>query len=83
MQEDRRKVVLERRKSLSVSAVESVRSFSEVKIVLSLSGGEKLTIIGTGLKITGFSKATGEFTAEGTFTSLSYGGKGLAARLFK
>ncbi|MBQ8343294.1 MAG: YabP/YqfC family sporulation protein [Clostridia bacterium] len=74
---------IEQRKFLSVSAVESVVAFSEVKIVLSLVGGERLNIIGSGLKITGFSKSSGSFTAEGTLTGVQYGGKGFAARIFK
>lgn len=74
---------IEQRKVLSVSAVESVLAFSEVKIVLLLVGGERLNVIGSGLKITGFSKSSGSFTAEGTLTGVQYGGKGFAARIFK
>ena len=74
---------IEQRKFLSVSAVESVVAFSEVKIVLLLVGGERLIVIGSGLKITGFSKASGSFTAEGTLTGVQYGGKGFVARIFK
>ena len=74
---------IEQRKFLNVSAVESVISFSEVKIVLSLVGGERLNIIGSGLKITGFSKSSGTFAAEGTLTGVQYGGKNFAARIFK
>ena len=76
-------VSIEQRKFLTISAVESVLSFSEVKIVLSLVGGERLNVVGSGLKITSFSKAVGSFTAEGTMTGIQYGGKGFAARLFK
>lgn len=74
---------IEQRKLLSVSAVENVLAFSEVKIVLLLVGGERLNIIGSGLKITGFSKSSGSFTAEGTLTGVQYGGKGFAAKIFK
>ena len=76
-------VVIEQRKSITISAVESVIAFSEVKIVLSLLGGGRMQVLGTGLKITGFSKTSGAFTAEGTLTSVSYGGKSLASRIFK
>ena len=76
-------ITLEQRKNLNVSGVESVVAFSEVKIVLSLSGGDKLCIIGTGLKITGFSKSNGAFTAEGKIVGLSYGGSNFASRIFK
>jgi hypothetical protein len=83
MQEQKHSVMLEQKKSLTVSGVESVASFSEVKIVLTLLGGERMTVIGTGLKISGFSKASGSFTAEGELVGISYGGKSLAARIFK
>ena len=83
MQENKHSVVLEQRKNLSINGVESVSSFSEVKIVLTLLGGERVIVVGSGLKITGFSKANGTFTAEGEVVGVSYGGKNLAARIFK
>ena len=83
MQENRHSVMLEQRKSLSISGIESVLSFSEVKIVLVLLGGERMNVIGSGLKIKGFSKVNGTFTAEGDVMGISYGGKSLAARIFK
>jgi hypothetical protein len=83
MQENKHIVTIEQKKFLTVSAVESVVAFSEVKIVLALQGNTRMSVVGTGLKITGFSKATGAFTAEGTVMGVNYGGKTLAARLFK
>ena len=83
MQENKHSVVIEQKKSLSVSGVESVVAFSEVKILLALVGGGRMTVVGTGLKITGFSKASGAFTAEGSVVGVSYGGKSFASRLFK
>ena len=83
MQENKHSVILEQRKSLSISGIESVASFSEVKIVLVLLGGERINVIGSGLKITGFSKTNGTFTAEGDVMGISYGGKSLTARIFK
>ncbi len=74
---------LVQRKNLSVSGVESVVSFSEAKIVLALLGGERMSFVGSGLKITGFSKGSGEFSAEGEFIGFSYGAKSLASRIFK
>ena len=76
-------ISIEQRKNLAVSGVESVLSFSEVKILLALAGGERLQILGLGLKITGFSKTNGTFAAEGTITSLSYGGKSVVSKIFK
>lgn len=83
MQENNHSIQIEQRKKINVSAVESVISFSEVKILLALLGGERLTIIGTDLKINGFSKTNGSFSAEGTVVSLSYGGKSFVSKLFK
>ena len=85
MQENNGKhsIVIEQRKHLSVSAVESVVAFSEVKIILLLVGGERMSVIGSGLKITGFSKTNGTFAAEGTITSVSYGGKSVVSKIFK
>ena len=76
-------VLVEQRKNITVNAVESVVAFSEVKIILSLLGGERMSVIGSGLKITGFSKTNGTFAAEGTITSLSYGGKSVVSKIFK
>ncbi len=84
MQENgKHSIELVQKKNLSISGVESVVSFSEVKIVLALLGGERMSIIGSGLKITGFSKQSGAFSAEGEFIGFSYGAKSLAARIFK
>ena len=83
MQENKHSVIIEQRKNITVSAVESVVAFSEVKIILSLLGGERMSVLGSGLKITGFSKASGSFTAEGTITSVAYGGKSVVSRIFK
>ena len=83
MLENKHSIVLEQRKNLSVTGVESVSSFSEVKITLVLLGGERLQVIGTGLKIVGFSKTNGNFQAEGEVTGVTYGGKSLVQRMFK
>ena len=83
MQENKHSVILEQKKNLTVSGVDSVSSFSEAKIVLILIGGERMSIIGSGLKIVGFSKTNGSFTAEGTVLGISYGGKSLVSKIFK
>ena len=84
MQEtNKHSILIEQRKNITVSAVESVVAFSEVKIVLTLQGGARMSVLGTGLKITSFSKTSGSFTAEGSVTGVSYGGKTFAARIFK
>ena len=76
-------VNIEQRKTITVSGVESVTAFSEVKIALTLIGGEKMHVVGTGLKIVGFSKASGSFAAEGNVSGVSYGGKSFTAKLFR
>ena len=76
-------IQLEQRKKLTVSGVESVIAFSEVKILLSLLNKEKLQIIGSDLKIIGFSKTNGAFSAEGTVTGITYNGKSFVSKLFK
>lgn len=84
MQENlKHSVIIEQRKNITVTAVESVSAFSEVKIVLVLVGGERLHVAGMGLKITSFSKSSGTFTAEGSVSGVSYGGKGFASKLFR
>lgn len=83
MQDNKHSVIIEQRKNLTVTAVESVIAFSEVKILLALVGGEKMTVMGSELKITGFSKTNGTFIAEGTIVGVSYGGKSVVARIFK
>ena len=84
MQEiNKHSVNIEQRKTIVVSGVESVTAFSEVKIVLTLIGGEKMHVVGTGLKIVGFSKSSGAFSAEGNVSGVSYGGKSFTAKLFK
>ena len=76
-------IVLEQRTNLNITGVESVVSFSEVKIILALCSGEKLHIIGTDLKITGFSKNNYAFTAEGNVVGMTYGGKSFVSKIFK
>ena len=83
MQERKHSIMLEQKKNLSVSGVESVAAFSEAKIVLALTDGERMNIVGSGLKITNFSQTNGSFTAEGEFVGISYGGKSFASRIFK
>ena len=66
-----------------MTGVEGVLAFSESKITLSLKGGGKLYVAGSGLKSAGFSKENGVFTASGSVVGVSYGGKSFAARLFR
>ncbi len=83
MQENKQSVLIEQRKNITVNGVESVAAFSETKISLALADGERLSVTGSGLKITGFSKTSGTFTAEGTIGGIVYGGKSPLAKIFK
>ena len=83
MQEQVHQIVIEQKKTINVSGVEGVLSFSEGKIALSLIGGGKLYVAGSSLKITGFSKEKGQFSASGSIIGVSYGGKSFASKIFR
>lgn len=84
MQENlKHSVNIEQRKSISVTGVESVVAFSEVKIILKLQDNQRMHVVGTGLKIIGFSKTNGTFLAEGSITGMTYGSKSFTAKLFR
>ena len=83
MQESKHSVLIEQRKIITINGVESVTAFSEVKILLALLDGERMSVTGSGLKITGFSKTNGTFTAEGSIMGVAYGGKSLVSKIFK
>ena len=75
MQENLHSVVIEQRKGIVVSGVQGVKSFCEGKIELILTDGKtKLTILGSSLKITGFSKSNGSFSGSGKVDAVRYGG---------
>ncbi len=75
--------ISEQRK-VSATAIESVDAFSDRQIVLSFQGG-RIVIAGSGMKITGFSKSSGNFSATGEIISARYIKKGasFAKKLFK
>lgn len=85
MQEKREnhRLIIDNQKSISVTDVDSVLSFNESKITLHLLGGGKVMVVGSDLKIVGFSKADGTFLATGEVTGVTYGGKSLVQKLFK
>ncbi len=84
MQETLHALDIQQQKSITATGIDSVSSFSETQIVLTLSGaGTKLYITGSGMKITGFSKTSGTFTATGNVGGVRYGGKSLKSRIFR
>lgn len=76
---------VEQCKKLTATAIDSVDAFSDRQIILSFSGG-RIAISGSGMKISGFLKSSGTFTATGTEISqvkyLPRGG-GLKQKLFR
>ena len=78
------KLVLENRKRLSLSGVESVDGFSEGFLRLSLSSG-KLQILGENIKITSFNKSSGNLDAQGEIYQIKYLNKKqpIVKRIFK
>jgi hypothetical protein len=83
MQNDVHQITITQKKEVAITGVDGVLAFSETKITLSLRGGGRLYVAGSGLKIAGFSKENGVFTASGGVVGVSYGGKSFAARLFR
>ncbi len=71
-------------KRVTASAIESVDAFTPSQIILSFAGG-RITVQGSGLKIVGFSKGSGAFSAVGTINGVKYSAKGakLTQKLFK
>jgi hypothetical protein len=70
------------RKRITATAIDEVNGFSSQQIVLSC-GGDKLIITGSQLKIVGFSKTGGTFSAVGTVSGVKYVAKNaLKKRLF-
>ena len=78
------KVVLEIRKKLTMTGVETVDGFTEQRLTLTV-GGKSVTVTGEGIKITAFNKTTGNLTAEGLFNEIKYNAKKapLVKRIFK
>ncbi|MBR2904248.1 MAG: YabP/YqfC family sporulation protein [Clostridia bacterium] len=77
------RLIIDNKKSVEMTGVESVLSFNDTKIVLALVGGGKVTATGSGLKIVGFSKADGTFLATGEIAGVAYGAKSLMQKFFR
>ena len=70
------------KKTIKATGVESVVAFSSSRIALNLSDGGRLCISGNDLKITAFSKDSGEFESIGVITGATYSGR-IGAKFFK
>ncbi len=63
--------LIEQQKKISLTAVESVDAFSDRQIVLTLENGRAF-IAGEELKIVGFSKSEGSFSAVGKIAGVRF-----------
>lgn len=76
-------LTVEQRKKLTMTCVESVDSFSDERITLTV-GGQRVTVEGSRLKVLAFSQGSGSFAASGEVRLVRYGSaKGKLAGLFK
>ena len=78
------KLCLDARKRLSMTCVDSVDSYSEQILKLTVHNN-RVTICGTKLKITAYNKATGTLLVDGEFSEIKYGGQKMSfvKRIFK
>jgi len=74
-------VIIEGRKIIKVSGVTAVNGFSSTQIALTLSN-VKMFITGSDLKISDFSKESGNFSAAGEISGVKYSGGG-KLKIFK
>ncbi len=65
------KLVLDERKTISLTGVETVDGFNEQMLKLTINGS-KLQILGENIKITAFNKATGNLCAQGNIFEIKY-----------
>ena len=65
------KITIEGRKKLNMSCVSSVDGFSESVLKLTVLDN-KITINGENIKITAFTKDSGNLVAEGVFNEIKY-----------
>ena len=65
------KVTLEARKKLTMTCVEAVDAFTAQRLTLTVAG-KSVNVLGEGIKITAFNKASGCLTAEGSFSEIKY-----------
>lgn len=77
-------LTIEQCKRITATGILSVDAFSDRQIVLSYGGG-KIVVTGSGMKIAGFSKSSGAFSATGEIVGAKYlkKGGGLKQKLFR
>lgn len=76
-------VTVENRKRITATQIEAVTSFSASQIALQYQGGS-VVVSGSDMKITAFSKSSGQFSAQGNIDGVRYTHKGKGIKgLFK
>ncbi len=83
-QSEQHMVMVENCKKVSATAITGVDSFSSSQLVLSYAGG-RIVINGSDMKISAFSRQSGQFSANGNISGVRYIGKGgtVRQRLFR
>lgn len=82
-QNEQHQVTIENRKRITATQIEAVSSFSASQVVLVYQGG-KIIVSGSDMKITAFSKSSGQFTAQGNIDGVKYAHKSVGIKgLFK
>jgi hypothetical protein len=83
-QKEQHSLCIDGLKKVTATAIDSVDGFSATQLVLTCAEG-RIVISGSQMKITGFSKSTGAFSASGNITGVKYAQKGLGIKqkLFK
>jgi len=78
------KLILDARKTLSLSAVETVDGFNEQMLKLTVNGS-KVQVFGENIKIIAFNKANGNLCAQGEIFEIKYSHQKqpLMKRIFK
>ncbi|MBE7089710.1 MAG: hypothetical protein E7362_02780 [Clostridiales bacterium] len=78
------RLTLDARKRLALNGVNSVDGFSEKELKLTVNGS-KVEIKGENIKITAYNNVSGNFTADGKFNEIKFGGTKtpIIKRIFK
>jgi hypothetical protein len=68
-------ITLEGQRKICVTAVSEVESITTESIKLIISGGKRLIVNGSNLKMGAFSKQSATFSAEGVINEIKYSGQ--------
>lgn len=76
---------IENANRLCMTGISEVESFSESKVVAAISGKDRITIIGSNLKISVFQKENGNLRLDGEIRQVTYSAGKLSAvgKIFK